>query len=68
MTSNLEKEKLIPAIPPETYKGPRGAWMNALMERGLWDGGRLADVLITESLYKEILAEVQARYYPDKNI
>ena len=34
----MGKEKTIPAIPPDDYKGSVGKWMIALQECGLWDG------------------------------
>lgn len=30
--------KMIPAIPPDDYKGSIGKWMIELQTRGLWDG------------------------------
>lgn len=37
MKKKLESD-LIPAIPPEDYKGSHGDWHIALIERDLWDG------------------------------
>lgn len=49
---------MLPAIPPEDYKGSVAGWMVALQERGLWDGnGWHGDVMIPAETWWEILDE-----------
>jgi len=51
-----EEEELIPAIPPEDYKGSISSWMVALQERGLWGGeGWHGDVMLEPHIWWEIL-------------
>ena len=57
-----KSKKLIPAIPPEDYKGSVGGWMVALQERGLWDGETPdwhGDVMITAEHWWEIIEECE---------
>lgn len=55
-----KKEKMLPAIPPDDYKGSQSAWMIALQERGLWDGqGWHGDIEIPADIYWEILDECE---------
>lgn len=54
------KEKLIPAIPPQDYRGSVADWMVTLAERGLWDGnGWHGDVYIKDTDWWEILEECE---------
>lgn len=56
------KERKIPAIPPEDYKGSVGKWMIALQERGLWDGKSPdwhGDVMIDPDTWWEILKQCE---------
>ena len=58
----MSKENLIPAIPPEDYKGSQADWIVALVERGLFDdssGEWHGDVLIPEATWWEILEECE---------
>jgi len=53
---------MIPAIPPEDYKGSQAAWMVALVQRGLWDdsdGSWYGDVEIPSTVWWEILEECE---------
>lgn len=53
-----KKNKMLPAIPPEDYKGSVGRWMIELQERGLWDGENPdwhGDVMITNEQWWNIL-------------
>lgn len=51
---------MIPAIPPDDYKGSQADWMTALHERGLWDGeGWHGDVMIAEDVWWQILEECE---------
>lgn len=57
-----KKEKLLPAIPPEDYKGSLSAWMVELQERGLWNGTNPVwhgDVLIPDDVWWEILEKCE---------
>lgn len=55
-----KKSGLIPAIPPEDYKGSQADWMVKLQERGLWNGeGWHGDVMITSDQWWEILEECE---------
>lgn len=52
---------MIPAIPPDDYRGSQADWMTALQSRGLWDGhGWHGDVMITNAQWKEILKDCEA--------
>jgi len=56
----IKKNKKIPAIPPEDYKGSVGDWMIALIERDLWDGqGFHGDVMIPSDIWWEILEQCE---------
>jgi len=58
----MNKEKLIPAIPPEDYNGSLGMWSAKLQIKGLWDGKRPewhGDVMITCKQWWEILEECE---------
>lgn len=51
-------KELMPAIPPEDYKGSVGKWMIGLQDRGLWDGENpdwYGDVMITSEQWWELL-------------
>jgi len=55
-----KKQKLIPAIPPEDYKGTIAAWKVALITGDLWDGeGWYGDVMIKKEGWWEILEECE---------
>lgn len=57
-----KREELMPAIPPEDYKGSQAAWIIALVTRGLFDdssGDWHGDVMIPESTWWEILHECE---------
>jgi hypothetical protein len=60
----MEKEdkiRMIPAIPPEDYKGSQGDWHIALIERDLWDGkGWHGDVEIPSNIWWEILEQCES--------
>lgn len=59
----MNREEMLPAIPPDDYKGSINAWMVKLQERNLWDGkGWYGDVMITESVWWEILEECEKQY------
>lgn len=50
------KTEMIPAIPPDDYKGSQAQWMIELQQRGLWDGtGWHGDVEIPADIWWEIL-------------
>lgn len=52
--------EILPAIPPEDYKGSQADWMIALQQRGLWDGqGWHGDVTIPAETWWEILEECE---------
>ena len=52
--------EMLPAIPPEDYKGSQADWMVALQERELWDGeGWYGDVEIPVNTWWEILEECE---------
>lgn len=56
------EDELVPAIPPEDYKGSVSVWMIALQERGLWDGENPdwhGDVMIESTDWWEILEECE---------
>jgi hypothetical protein len=57
-----KKKDMMPAIPPEDYKGSVGKWMTALQERGLWDGKNPewhGDLMIPAYIWWEILEELE---------
>jgi hypothetical protein len=55
---NTTEDWMVPAIPPDDYKGSIGKWMVSLQERGLWDGeGWHGDVMISTKDFFEILEE-----------
>jgi len=55
-----EKIRMVPAIPPEDYKGSQGDWHIALIERGLWNGeGWHGDVEILSDVLWEILEQCE---------
>ena len=55
-----KKEEMLPAIPPDDYKGSQADWMVALQSRGLWDGeGWHGDIEIPSSVWWEILEECE---------
>jgi hypothetical protein len=59
-TKNLDE--LMPAIPPEDYKGSVGMWLAKLQVKGLWDGifpEWYGDVMITSREWWEILEECE---------
>lgn len=52
---------LVPAIPPNDYKGTQADWMRGLMERGLWDGnGFHGDRWISPNAYEELLVSCES--------
>ena len=52
--------ELIPAIPPDDYKGSISDWMTALISRGLWDGEDwYGDVMLSNLQWWEILEECE---------
>lgn len=52
--------ELVPAIPPEDYKGSIAEWMTELQIRGHWDGeGWHGDVEITTDEWFEILEKCE---------
>ena len=59
----MKKQKdLMPAIPPEDYKGSVGKWMVELQERGFWDGENPdwhGDVMIPSSEWWDILEKLE---------
>lgn len=56
----MGKSELIPAIPPEDYKGTISKWMVALQERGLWNGeGWYGDVMLEQYIWWEILNDCE---------
>jgi hypothetical protein len=55
-----KKDKMIPAFPPEDYKGSVGEWMAELQIRGLWDGeGWYGDVMLPADTWWEILEKLE---------
>lgn len=51
---------MLPAIPPNDYKGSQADWMVGLQQRGLWDGeGWHGDVLIPHDDWWELLEECE---------
>ena len=53
---------MIPAIPPEDYKGSQGDWHIALIERDLWNGeGWHGDVEIPSDVWWEILEQCEGQ-------
>lgn len=53
-------EKILPAIPPEDYKGTMADWEIKLQEKGLWNGkGWWGDVKISNSDYCDLLEECE---------
>ena len=55
-----KKKEMLPAIPPEDYKGSQADWMIALQTRSLWDGeGWHGDVEIPAETWWEILEECE---------
>jgi len=56
-----KKKEMIPAIPPDDYKGSQADWMIALQTRGLWDGDDwYGDVIIPTDTWWEILEECES--------
>jgi len=58
-----QPERMIPAIPPEDYKGSVGKWMMELQERGHWDGEDPdwhGDVMIPASEWWDILEKLES--------
>lgn len=56
----MGKSELVPAIPPEDYKGSVGKWMIILQERGLWDGeGWFGDVVLEQCIWGDILEKCE---------
>lgn len=56
-------EQLIPAIPPEDYKGTLATWMVLLQTHQLWDGNNPAfygELMITEEQWWSVLEEAEA--------
>jgi len=54
------KLNLVPAIPPDDYKGSTGKWMEELQERKLWDGnGWHGDIKIPANVWWEILEKLE---------
>lgn len=63
MSKKVKKEKMMPAIPPEDYKGSVGKWMIELQTRGLWNGYNPSwhgDVMIPVKTWWEILEKLEA--------
>jgi hypothetical protein len=55
-------DELVPAIPPDDYKGSVGKWMVELQTRGHWDGENPdwhGDVMIKTSEWFDILNELE---------
>lgn len=58
--TEMANREMMPAIPPEDYKGSIASWHVALIERGLWDGqGWHGDVEIEEDVWWEILEDCE---------
>jgi hypothetical protein len=59
----MKKERMLPAIPPEDYKGTIHGWTVALIQSGHWNG-RLpewyGDIEIPESVYLQILEKCES--------
>lgn len=52
----LSLKDMIPAIPPDDYKGSQADWMVELQSRGLWNGeGWYGDVMLTNKQWWEVL-------------
>lgn len=49
------------AIPPCDYTGTMADWIVALHTRG-YNGDNYCDIMITESVYQEILTECEAEH------
>jgi hypothetical protein len=63
-TEYYKENDLMPAIPPEDYKGSVADWMVTLVERGLWDdsdGSWYGDVEIPCSVWWEILEQCEKK-------
>jgi hypothetical protein len=57
-----KQEEMVPAIPPDDYKGSLADWMRELVERGLWndsDGSWHGDVKIPSDVWWEILEKCE---------
>ena len=57
-----KKERRLPAIPPNDYKGTIAQWIVKLIQHGWWDGVSpdwYGDVQIKESAYDKILKECE---------
>jgi hypothetical protein len=53
---------MIPAIPPEDYKGSVADWMIKLQEKGYWDGENpdwYGDVMLTDEEWWKLLEECE---------
>lgn len=58
----MKKKRMIPAIPPNDYKGSQADWMIGLINRGLWNGKKPdwhGDVMITDEQWWELLEECE---------
>ncbi len=56
----MNENELIPAIPPDDYRGSVSEWLIKLQERGLWDGEDwYGDVMLTQKQYDDILTECE---------
>jgi hypothetical protein len=66
MENKNKKVDLIPAIPPEDYKGSVGKWMIALQERSLWNGENPdwhGNVEIPSDVWWKILEECESKTF-----
>jgi hypothetical protein len=60
MKKKQNKNQLLPAIPPEGYKGGIANWMIKMQEKGYWNGENpsyYGNVNLTKKQYNELLAE-----------
>lgn len=60
MDDKYDPDELLPAYPPEDYKGSQADWMVGLQQRGLWDGdGWHGDVEIPAEDWWSLLEECE---------
>lgn len=56
------KVEMLPAIPPDDYKGTQADWMIKLQERGWWNGKDWhGDIEIPADEWWEILDECESK-------